>query len=155
MYDEALGAGIKDDKADTFTAQLFSKFVVAVASLKEQIDKWHEWLLSVYVYEFGYMHNNKRHIKNPTGMKLCVTDLPKGKDLWQRKAKIAAFVLQGQEAAFIHHLTVLSSQYDYVVLQNEHDGLVTIGKIPNAAVDEAAALSGLKYAELENKPFFL
>ncbi len=34
-------------------------------------------------------------------------------------------------------------------MKNEHDGLVTIDTISHAAVLEAAALSGLKYAELQ------
>ena len=36
---------------------------------------------------------------------------------------------------------------------NEHDGLVVLGEIPTAAVEEASRLSGLQNAKLVEKPF--
>jgi hypothetical protein len=69
------------------------------------------------------------------------------------RRKLAAYFLQGQEAGFIHHLTILSKKYNFTVLSNQHDGLVTQGEIPAEAVIEASQLSGLKYAQLEKKNF--
>lgn len=135
------------------TVDYLSKFSEAVAPLKVELDKWHEWLLSTYVKKIGNYAAGKLYLTNPTGTKLCINDLPKGKDIWQRKARIAAFVLQGQEAAFVHHLTTLSLQYEYKVLQNEHDGLITVGEVPNSAVQQAAIAAGMKYAVLDEKSF--
>ena len=134
------------------TVDYLSKFSEAVAPLKVELDKWHEWLLSTYAKKIGNYAAGKLYLSNPTGSKLCIDDLPKGKDIWQRKARVAAFVLQGQEAAFIHHLTTLSLQYDYKVLQNEHDGLINIGEVPEPAVQQAAVAAGMKYAVLDEKP---
>ncbi len=72
----------------------------------------------------------------------------------QLKRELAAFVLQGQEAAFIHHLTILSVEFDFVVVANEHDGLITIGDIPVAAMEKAGELSGLKSPVMKIKDLF-
>lgn len=137
----------------SLTVDYLTKFSEAVAPLKIELDKWHEWLLNTYVKKIGNYAAGKLYLTNPTGRKLCIDDLPKGKNIWQRKARIAAFVLQGQEAAFIHHLTTLSLQYEYKVIQNEHDGVVSIGAIPQRAVDKAAEAAGMKYAVLDEKSF--
>ncbi len=137
----------------TKSIEYLSKFSMAVKPLKVELDKWHEWLLSTYAKKIGNYAAGKLYLTNPTGSRLCIDDLPKGKDIWQRKAKVAAFVLQGQEAAFIHQLTILSLQYDYKVLQNEHDGLITVGAVPQEAVDKAAVAAGMKYAVLDEKSF--
>jgi hypothetical protein len=71
----------------------------------------------------------------------------------EKVRKLAAFVLQGQESFFIHHLTILASKFGYRIMANEHDGLITIGEIPKEAITEASRLSGLKYARLVEKPF--
>ena len=43
--------------------------------------------------------------------------------------------------------------YNYKVIQNEHDGVVSIGAIPQQAVDKAAEAAGMKYAVLDEKSF--
>ena len=134
-------------------ANYLCKFSDVVSPLQKEITKWHEWLLSTYVKKIGNYAAGKLYVSNPTGTRICINDLPKGKDIWQRKAKIAAFVLQGQEAAFIHHLTIMSLQYDYKVIQNEMDGVITVGTIPNEAVLQASGYAGMTYASLEEKPF--
>lgn len=110
------------------TLEYTSKFAEVIEPLSNALSKWHEWLLDFYVEKVGYYNGGKLYIANATGVKLCINDLPNGKDIWARKAKVAAFVLQGQEAAFIHCLTALSLQYDDKVLQNEHDGLIPLEK---------------------------
>jgi hypothetical protein len=66
---------------------------------------------------------------------------------------MAAFYLQGVEAGYIHWITVLSKDFGYTCLSNQHDGLVTIGEIPEEAREIAKQRSGLKYAVLEEKAF--
>ena len=146
MMDEADGDFIK-------AVEYQSNFATVVKPLKVEIDKWHNWLLDTYVTKIGNYAAGKLYLSNPTGKRICIDDLPSGNKIWQRKAKVAAFVLQGQEAAFIHHLTVLSLQYDYKVIQNEHDGVVTVGEIPSEAVQQAAQYAGMEYAALEEKEF--
>lgn len=124
-----------------------------VAPLKKQLELWHNWLLTTYVTTVGIKgKSNNIYLTNPTGMKLNITELKKVFPLWKVKSIVAAFVLQGQEAAFIHHLTVLSIKYNYKVCANEHDGLITIGEIPQQAINDAAIMSGLKYYVLIEKP---
>ncbi len=132
--------------------EYITKFDQVVAPLKVEIDKWHNWLLNTWVIKMGYLaKNGKRYIENPTGKTLCVTDLENDYPLWKVKAMVSAFVLQGQESCFIHNLTLTSIEYDFQVISNEHDGIVCLGSIPQAAIDKAAALSGLKGAILEEK----
>jgi len=126
----------------------------AIAPLKQQLTKWHNFLVKDYVDTVGYKNcKGNIYINNPTGMKLNITELKAQNPLWKVKATLAAFILQGQEAAFIHHLTVISLKYNYKVCRNEHDGLYCKGEIPQEAVTEAGNLSGLKFAILVEKPF--
>ncbi|KZL49345.1 hypothetical protein A2T98_13075 [Nodularia spumigena CENA596] len=133
-----------------------TKFLECVKPLKEQLDIWHNWLLDKWVPAVAYSaKNGKKYIENPTGKKLCIDDLQAKYKVWKVKSKLAAFVMQGQEAAFIHALTNQSVNYDYKVIANEHDGLICIGIIPDEAVQKAAEMSGLKTPTLEEKPFDL
>ena len=135
---------------DSTADELLNRFNELTDPLQKQLSRWHRFLLGGYLTtDYAYRYAGKRYLRNPTGKKLCVDDL-KG----NRSGKVAAFVLQGQEAAFIHWLTLLSCDYDFDVVGNEHDGLITIGTIPDEAVNEAATRSGLKHASLSEKPFF-
>ncbi|MGG6283726.1 hypothetical protein ACQ4M3_19265 [Leptolyngbya sp. AN03gr2] len=66
--------------------------------------------------------------------------------------RLASFKLQGMESLFINSLAVLGSEHDFTVNHNQHDGLITIGKIPDAAVEEAKRITGIRYATMELKP---
>jgi hypothetical protein len=70
---------------------------------------------------------------------------------FDKTSKIAAHILQGSEAYFIHLVTVLSWKYGFEPIANEHDGLITIGKIPDEAVREAQRLTGLHCLDLREK----
>ena len=52
-------------------------------------------------------------------------------------AGMVAHILQGMEACFIHTLTLLADTYGFVPLVNEHDGLITLGKIQDEAKQAA------------------
>lgn len=124
-----------------------------LGGLDKSIKQWHNWLMNTYIpaNQKKGGQANKYYIQNKTGKRKCVTDLPKLD--WEAKSEVAAFLLQGQEATFIHKLTIISKQYGYKPMANEHDGLITIGDIPQEAIEEAASFSGLKYAVIEDKPF--
>ena len=133
-----------------------SKFSEEIKDLKTELDKWHTWLLKVWVPKVSYPgKSGKKYVTNPTGKEMCIDDVQAKCKEWELKSKLAAFVMQGQEAAFIHALTNQSVNYDYKVIANEHDGLTCIGTIPDEAVKKAAEMSGLKTPTLEEKPFDL
>lgn len=130
------------------------KFHKAVAPFYRELEKWGNWLHDVYSVGKSYLgRSGDRFIKNPTGKTLNVTQLKKEFSRGDVISKMIAFILQGQEAAFIHELTCLSlrPEYNYQVVGNEHDGLITIGSIPPEAVEEASRLSGLQNAVLVEK----
>jgi hypothetical protein len=111
---------------------------------------WKRWLPQ----NAKYLKDGKRYWVNATGMKLHEDKLDEVKS-WQRKmAKLSAFLLQGDEACFIHNLTLLSEKYDFMVYMNEYDGLITIGEIPVEAVAEAQRISRMTWAILEIKEFY-
>jgi len=65
--------------------------------------------------------------------------------------KLSAFLLQGLEAAFIHHLTIESQNHEFRPVANAHDGLLTIREIPQHAIDSARHSSGFTNANLIEK----
>ena len=85
---------------------------------------------------------------NAAGSRLRIEDVRKRK----LARVLAAFILQGREARLIHELTVLSEHYGFQPIANMHDGLVTIGEIPEVAVLEAVRRAGVPDAELVEKP---
>jgi hypothetical protein len=70
----------------------------------------------------------------------------------ERETKAMAWYLQGLEAAYVHWVTVLSQEYGYKPIANEHDGLITKGRVPKEAKEEARRRSGFARAELVEKP---
>ncbi len=118
--------------------------------LKSILDEWHRWLVESDQCLHVDPKRRGRCLVNDCGMLLRLEQIKTG----ERKRKAAAFVLQRCEAAYVHHLTLLASKYDFVPVSNQHDGLVTIGVVPEAAHDEAKARSGFRYASLVEKPTF-
>lgn len=133
---------------ETRARELAVKVYGALAPLKVEVAAWHEHLL----------HGSCRHVdpiyKARTLKNACQQHFKlEGQRSDKLARRAAAFVLQGQEGAFIHHLTALGSEHGFVPVNNQHDGLVVIGEIPQVAVDQAASLAGLRYATMEQKPF--
>lgn len=135
----------------------YFKFYEVVQPLLKSLDKWKDWLIKEYIPMTAVNKHGNQYLVNRTGMTLCISDFKTDKGKWKNltkfKRKLCAFLLQGGEAAFIHHLTIISKQYNFTPLNNQHDGLIVIGEIPQEAIDYARAESGLKYAILEEKPF--
>jgi hypothetical protein len=67
------------------------------------------------------------------------------------KRKIAAYILQGREAYFIHFLTVLCSKNDIPVFKNEHDGVITSKEILKPLIRRTKQATGLHQTDLEFK----
>jgi hypothetical protein len=149
LFNEANG------DADLFI-EYMNRFSECVKPLKKELDKWHTWLLKEWVKDKNVKYkakSGKDYVKNPTGKALCIDDLIEKYTEWEVKSKLASFKLLGREACFIHNLTILSKEYKFQVIANEHDGLVCIGNIPEEAVQRAAEMSGLVDPILEEKPF--
>lgn len=143
--------------------------------LIEATKQWRKHIYLSHDDRYTYMHGGLKHWKNACGMKLKEFGLKEspGKALIlvdrtidkqyshenprhvqaiaERKRSLAAFILQGQEAAFIHHLTVLCSKHDIPVYRNEHDGLMVGQKIPQKLIKDAGKLSGFKEPQFEIK----
>lgn len=125
-----------------------AKFGVVVAELKPLkaiVDKWRKWLLSP---KCPHRRTTQRedYILNAAGQWLHISDE-------ELERKVNAHILQGQEAAYIHHLTILSKKYNFIPISNQHDGLITLGEVPEEAKQEAGRLSGFEQPFLEIKPF--
>ena len=79
---------------------VYPKLKEAVDPLYKKLGRWHEYLITGYLDEHGYTgHGGKTYVKNEAGMTFCPGEV------WfpyERKAKLASFLLQGREAAYIH-----------------------------------------------------
>jgi hypothetical protein len=153
IYDCFLHETADPNKALT----LYIKLLDTIQPLKRSILKWHKWLRTEYLTKASYQARGEKYITNSTGKKLSVTQVEKEakskKDRSLVTRRIASFVLQGSEAAFIYHLMILGEAYGYQVLSNQHDGLITIGKVSQEAIDIASTNSGFKYPFLDIKSF--
>lgn len=144
---------LQGSNLDASVETAYAKLRQVTAPLKEQLDCWHEWLLNVYVPKHcTYSHRNC-YLKNATGKTLNLTALPKQRHIV--KSVVAAFLLQGQEAGFIHNLTLQAKDYGFEVLSNQHDGLVTLGTIPQSAVRACRPLTETCDVVMVQKPFHL
>jgi hypothetical protein len=141
------------DSDIAITFAILEKFGKVVEPLVEVLSQWHTWLLSDYVPATKKAGRGGWFLTNKVGIKLNITAYLRKFPIWKVKATLAAFLLQGQESAFIHTLTILGAKYGYKAMGNEHDGLIVLGTIPDEAVAEAARLSGLQNAKLVEKPF--
>ncbi len=122
--------------------------------LIEGINQWHDLLFDNYVADSG--NNKARFIAtNKADGRLNVSQyVRKTKYKFslsgEGKRKLAAHILQGKEAAFIHYITAFSGE-DFTVVSNQYDGLIIEGSIPMELIYNARQFSGLPYAELEEK----
>ncbi|MBN3882561.1 MAG: hypothetical protein HWQ44_06090 [Nostoc sp. JL34] len=154
-----IAALLEEANGDIFLAmEFYNKFHNEVAELKINIDDWQDWLIKTHVPLVSICPGGKQIIYNRAGGTFDLSSYKNEKGEWttlnKLKSRLSAFLLQGGEAAYIHHLTWVSQHYGYKVLSNQHDGLVTIGVIPQAAMDYASRESGLEdYALLEEKEF--
>jgi len=168
-----------DHKA-TITAQ--KKFLVEAKDLISCCEEWRKAIYDTDHYKYddkkgyrfwknaakmkhkthGWDRNDRlvlmesvyKNQKNPEKNEIEVVTNVKQIEKLQRS--LAAFILQGQESCYIHHLTLLCSEHDpklkIKVYRNEHDGIITDQKIPQFLIDEAGVKSGLLNPVLEIKP---
>jgi len=152
------------------TTQAVNAFNKTVKKLTRSTEKWRSYLYEKEDERYHYQHSGMKFWKNACGMKfkdyglrktkkgsLELVDTKTGKLKTSKKViskckrRVAAFMLQGQEAFFIHHLTILCDKNKIPVYKNEHDGIITGKKIPKKLITEAGKLSRLKNPILDIK----
>lgn len=132
-------------KDKNMTRQKFGEVVAQLKPLKKIVDEWRQWLLSP-ACPHRWKTQRKEYILNAAGQ-----ELPTSHE--ELEQKINAHILQGQESSFIHHLTILSKKYGFTAISNQHDGIVTLGKVSDEAIVEAGKLSGFEQPFLDIKTF--
>lgn len=141
---------------DEFAAT-YARFLRYTTGLRAGLAEWHAWLVDVWVPENARLNNvdRKRYVTNEVGTKVAVEDLAEPGRPWKLKSRLAAFLLQGREAALMHRLAASAEEYGFRVLSLEHDGLVVAGDVPPEAVEAAAraARIPMDLVSLEEKPF--
>lgn len=135
----------------------YERFLRLTADLHAEIARWHAYLVTDHVEQHGRRNNvdGKTYLRNQVGAAVALENLSEAGEPHVLKARLAAFYLQGREAAFTHTLAGSSREYGFRVVSHEHDGLVVIGNVPLEAVEAAAAAARLPLAlvDLEPKPF--
>lgn len=118
----------------------------------QMIEDLAEGLLTAYWEEHSYTggRGKGRVMRNHCGITFCKYDYDGGH---QARSKAMAWYLQGLEAAYVHAITILSEEYDYEVMANEHDGCITIGTVPDEAKRRGQKISGFRSAILTDKRF--
>jgi len=131
----------------------WQRFLMETKELSGAVEKWRDIIYTDNDKDYTYKHKVK-YWKNACEMrykeywidsngdlfsasdpKKPIRNKPKIKKL---KRALAAFILQGQEACFIHNLTLLCKQNGIPVYKNEHDGLITGKELPPQLVKTAA-----------------
>lgn len=138
---------LKELKDKTVARQKFGEVVTQLKPLRKIVEGYRKWLLST-TCPHRRKTKRKEYIVNAAGQELQTSHE-------EFEQKVIAHILQGQESAFIHHLTILSTvkKYGFIVVSNQHDGLITLGKVPDEAIAEAGKLSGFEQPFLDIKPF--
>ncbi len=129
--------------------QAFRMLTKELKPLKCLVDQWCNWLLSDIGLKAKRKRNDTKLIYNACGRKLRLGAY----NAEELRRKAPSFILQGLEANYIHHLTVLARRYGFEPISNQHDGLVTLGGIPDVAISVAREKSGFRYAKLVEKAF--
>ena len=146
---KALRADPACQATEDFSA-VYVRLDEGVKPFYQELRRWHRWLDTVYVKKCGQNTPAGRVVKNAAG-ETYVWDPSRPKH--ERRAELAAHMLQGRERAFVLHLIALAPKYGFDPVSDEHDGLVTLGVVPSAAIDEAKRRAKVVRAALVEKPF--
>jgi hypothetical protein len=121
LYGATTNRSIADYIPDPVQHQSFSE---ATKEFRAEVSGWRRWLLGEYVNAVRVQSRNGYVIRNKAGKCISLDE--------SEPSQIAAHILQGFEAAFIHTLTYWGTKTGaFEVVSNEHDGLVTLGAIPD------------------------
>jgi hypothetical protein len=153
------------------TSKAYNLFMKKVEKLSEATEKWRDHLFQANNRRYCYMHKGITYWQNACGMRFKEYGISRGKsgksvltaELGKRlvtgkreikkcKRKLAAFMLQGRESRFTHHLTVICTEAEIPVYKNEHDGIITGNQIPERLTRRATEKAGLRGIILNKKP---
>jgi len=122
------------------TEQSIHAYEEMTASLRKDMRKWRRRI------------SNKKNLKKYRGKYLVKNALGLTEALGDKSSvQLAAFILQGMESYFIYTVMSLANDYGFEVISCEHDGLLTIGEIPQEAIDYAIAETALTCCNLVEK----
>ena len=158
----------RGDLSKTKTA--YRSFKRILKELLTATKKWRDYLYESDDKRYHYHHDGFKYWKNACGMhfkdygikkkngnihlydKLNDNRLITSKPLINRcKRRLAAFMLQGKEACFIHNLTILCHENNIPVYKNEHDGIITGKNISEELIDAAALMAKVNSPHMEIK----
>lgn len=141
----------KNGKVDAKELQnVYDQFRKVTSDFLPQVEKWRDHLLNEWLPKHQYQARGGYWVKNDVG---CRFKIPSDRSDKGWVPSLIAFRLQGREAHFIHTLTLKAANSGIKIISNEHDGLVTIGEIPDAVVEKTRAETGMSYIKLPEKPF--
>jgi hypothetical protein len=147
---------IRDEVGDDRLDEVYGAFYVFVKPLLDDRARWHDHLEGLWVEANGRVSNvdKKTRITNAVGAVVAVEDLVVPGKPHKLRSRLASFVLTGLEASFAHRLAHMYSQVGEV-LSPEHDGLIVLGEIEDALVEQAIRDAGLPIGSvvLVEKPF--
>lgn len=144
---------LKQENGEGDTEELqnvYNRFRKVTSDFLPQVEKWRDHLLTEWIPEHRYQARGGYWVKNDIGCRFKLPSDGSNKD-WV--PSLIAFRLQGREAHFIHTLTLKADSHGTEIISNEHDGLVTIGEIPDTVVERARRATGMEYIKLPEKPF--
>lgn len=140
-------------EAETIAEKAYQDFRKEVKPFYSELTKWRKQLKLQWI-NHGKNNRGGKSLPNAVGVYLSWTRELKDKGSEKRAmGGLAAFVLQGKEAAFIHRLTALLPEHGVIPISNEHDGIVTLGSIPKRLIDQVKQEMEMPYAKLVDKPF--
>jgi hypothetical protein len=137
---------------------VYARLRRVIDELHESLSAWHDWIDTVYAHDPKVSSPHRdggRAVKNAVGQTYHWREVP-AKEVWRRKAQLAAHLLQGAEASLVLNLITLGPAYGFEVLANMHDGIVTMGEVPAEAVERASEMAGITrgdLVELTEKPY--
>lgn len=121
------------------------EFELATAGLKASLSEWKDKL----VENHSHIHKGVKHWKNSCGKSFVFNP---NQQLPKNKRVLAAHMIQGMEAYFIHTLTVKAKSFDVKVVDNEYDGVRVLGDLSDRLQMAVRAETGLNF-EVVEKPY--
>lgn len=113
----------------------------------EAVQDLRDYLTGPWLEEEAYPGGDGKQVKGRTGTRLRVDDPPDN-----LRKDLLTFRLFDEEQAFIQTLVkVLRDDHGVDTYSLEHDGIVTAGPVPDAAIRETKGLTGLDHMELDRQ----
>ena len=138
--------------------RILEAFYTQNKDLLNELKEWRYFLATDFIESnVDRSIRGKLIILNRSGMPIDMSEYINGKGVVSNKGKrdLASHILQGQEAQFISCITKYSLEPDcpYRVMNDQHDGVIVQGFIPDEYQEKARQETKFKFAYLEPKSF--